>query len=413
MGEALAALTTRGRAFLAAGLVIVVCSVLFGFGPLIAVGVLMALLPILAAALVARGHYQLSLTRTLAPARVAVGSKAQVILELGNASGTPSGRLLLEEQLPYVLGSRPRFVVDRLGQAGPAGWSRRIEYAVRSDLRGRFVIGPLSVRLNDPFGLVDLDRRFSGTSTLTVTPRVHPLPSVPLSGTWTGAGDNRPRSFASGSAEDVTVREYRRGDELRRVHWRSSAKVGELMVRREEQPWQAHATVLLDNRKSAHRGQGPASSLEYAIEAAASVAIHLVQRGFHVRLVTASGHLIEADSVLDSLAAIETEAVGHLDLRFLHEGNTGLVVAVLGDLHPADRPNLIQLRQSSASALALLLDVSQWAGTGTYRTDVDQSLSLLTATGFLAISCTPGDTVAHAWRRLGETRLSRAARVGA
>ncbi len=56
-----------------------------------------------------------------------------------------------------------------------------------------------------------------------VTPRVLPLPPVPLSGAWTGSGDNRPRAFASGSAEDVTVREYRRGDDLRRVHWRSSA----------------------------------------------------------------------------------------------------------------------------------------------------------------------------------------------
>ena len=75
-----------------------------------------------------------------------------------------------------------------------------------------------------------------------------PLPTIPLTGAWTGSGDNRPRAFATGSAEDVTVREYRRGDDLRRVHWRSSARTGELMVRREEQPWQSRATLFLDNR---------------------------------------------------------------------------------------------------------------------------------------------------------------------
>ena len=108
----------------------------------------------------------------------------------------------------------------------------------------------MSVRVSDPFGLVELGRSFRSTATLTVTPRTVPLPPIPLGGAWTGSGDNRPRAFAIGSAEDVTVREYRRGDDLRRVHWRSSARVGELMVRREEQPWQSRATLFVDNRLS-------------------------------------------------------------------------------------------------------------------------------------------------------------------
>ena len=147
----------------------------------------------------------------------------------------------------------------------------------------------MSVRVSDPFGLVELGRSFRSTVSLTVTPRTVPLPPIPLGGAWTGSGDNRPRAFAIGSAEDVTVREYRRGDDLRRVHWRSSARIGELMVRREEQPWQSRATLFLDNRMRAHRGQGIASSLEAAVSAAASIAVHLSQRGFTVRLVTAAG----------------------------------------------------------------------------------------------------------------------------
>src|SRR3990170_231333 len=236
------------------------------------VGVLVAALPLVTAAFLARSRYRLALVRTVTPQLVAAGQPALVRLALTNEGRTPSGLLLLEDQVPYVLGARPRFVLEGIGH----GWRRHVTYQVRSDVRGRFNIGPMSVRVSDPFGMVELGRAFRTSVPLTVTPRTVPLPSVPLGGGWTGSGDNRPRAFATGSAEDVTVREYRRGDDLRRVHWRSSAHAGELMVRREEQPWQSRATLFLDNRAASHRGSGAASSLEHAVSVAASVAVHLV-----------------------------------------------------------------------------------------------------------------------------------------
>ena len=81
---------------------------------------------------------------------------------------------------------------------------------------------------------------------LVVTPTVVPLPATGRAGVWTGAGDNRPRAFASGSAEDVTVREYRHGDPLRRVHWRTSARTGRPAPRRARTtapPWLPVAPV--------------------------------------------------------------------------------------------------------------------------------------------------------------------------
>ncbi len=93
-------------------------------------------------------------------------------------------------------------------------------------------------------------------------------------GTWGGAGDSLARAAAVSGEDDIATREYRDGDDLRRVHWRSTAKRGELMVRREEQPRQMRATVLLDARARGHRGDGPASSFEWAVSAAASVAVH-------------------------------------------------------------------------------------------------------------------------------------------
>ena len=262
--------------------------------------------------MIGRSRYRLALVRTVGPQLVTAGQPARVDLTLTNEGRTPTGMLLLEDHVPYVLGTRPRFVLKEIGH----GWRRHVSYQVRSDVRGRFEIGPMTVRVGDPFGLVELGRAFHTTVPLTVTPRTVPLPSIPLGGGWTGSGDNRPRAFALGSAEDVTVREYRQGDDLRRVHWRTSARFGDLMVRREEQPWQSRATLVLDNRLHVHRGQGIASSLEAAVSTAASIAVHLSRRGFTVRLVTASGedtapqwHYREADlntgPLLEALAVVQ------------------------------------------------------------------------------------------------------------
>ena len=339
MREALAGLTVRGRAFLAAGITAIVCAVILGQPALTRVGVLVAALPLVTAFVIGRSRYRLALVRTVNPQLVTAGQPARVTLTLTNEGRTPSGVLLLEDQVPYVLGTRPRFVLEGIGH----GWRRHVTYQVRSDVRGQFEIGPMTVRVSDPFGLVELGRAFRTTVPLTVTPRTVPLPHVPLGGAWTGSGDNRPRAFATGSAEDVTVREYRRGDDLRRVHWRSSARIGELMVRREEQPWQSRATLFLDNRPRAHRGQGIASSLEAAVSAAASIAVHLSQRGFTVRLVTATGedptsawHFRDAElntgPLLEALAvvAVDRRSPGSRPTGWPSPTHGGLLVAVVG-----------------------------------------------------------------------------------
>ena len=190
MREALSALTIRGRAFLAAGGTAFVCALLLGHDELVRVGALLLLLPLATAFFLGRSRYRLGLVRSLTPTQVAAGQQARVQLDLTNDGRMPTGLLLLEDQIPYVLGTRPRFVVDRMGPR----WKRSVGYLVRSDVRGKFEVGPMKVRLSDPFGLVELDRTFQTRSSLVVTPRVVPLPVVPLSGVWTGSGDTRPRA---------------------------------------------------------------------------------------------------------------------------------------------------------------------------------------------------------------------------
>jgi uncharacterized protein (DUF58 family) len=425
MREALAALTNRGRAFLAAGAAAVLCAVVLGFPALTRVGVLLVLLPVVTAFYVGRGRYRLGLVRSLSPAQVGAGQQARVQLDLTNDGRMPTGLLMLEEQIPYVLGTRPRFVINRMG----AHWKRTVEYAVRSDIRGKFTVGPMTVRLSDPFGLVELDRTFVATSSLVVTPKVTPLPVIPLSGAWTGSGDNRPRSFASGSAEDVTVREYRQGDELRRVHWRSSAKAGELMVRREEQPWQSRATLFIDNRKVAHRGTGAASSMEHAVAVTASIAVHLVQRGFRVRLVTATGEeqggswhepgaqAAETAPLLETLAVITEVGQPNLDVRWLHEaGHSGLLVAVFGAVQEHDKAAVTRMKHSSATAMAISLDVDAWVRGGAPSVPSAPSSggtsAWLASHGFRTVSCGPRDPLIGVWQELGHASNGRRSATG-
>jgi uncharacterized protein (DUF58 family) len=405
--EALAGLTVRGRAFVAAGTTAIVCAVLLDQAALARVGVLVLVLPLITAWVVGRNRYRLALVRTVSPQLVAAGQPARVSLALSNEGRTPNGALLLEDQVPYVLGTRPRFVVEGIS----SGWRRTVTYQVRSDVRGRFEIGPMSVRVTDPFGLVELGRTFRTTVSLTVTPRTVALPQIPLGGAWTGSGDNRPRAFATGSAEDVTVREYRRGDDLRRVHWRSSARVGELMVRREEQPWQSRATLVLDNRAQSHRGQGIASSLEAAVSAAASIAVHLTHRGFAVRLVTATGedlasawHQREADlntaPLLEALAVVQPARQPRLDTTWLSEGaHGGLTVAVFGAVEVGDLPVLRRMQHQAGSALALALDVDAWVGAPAGP----GAAPALGQHGWRAVTVSPRDRLDAVWQELGHT----------
>jgi uncharacterized protein (DUF58 family) len=413
INEALHGLTLRGRSFVAAGLTAVLCGVVLGERDLVRIGALVVLLPVVAALWVARSGNRLGLSRTLGAAQVEVGQRAVVHLELTNV-GPTTGVLLIEEQIPWALGSRPRFVIDSMRP----GWRRQVDYPVQAEVRGKYEIGPLRVRVGDPFGLVELHRTFTKTSSLVVIPTTEPLPAIPLLGAWTGSGDNRPRPFASGSAADVTVRDYRVGDDLRRVHWRSTAKVGALMVRREEQPWQSRCTLFLDNRARVHRGQGPHSSLERAVTAAASIAVHLTTQGFQVRLVSALGEEIEhgwhdgdvsasARPLLERLAVLPTVPTPDLYTGWVDESVTsGMCVAVLGALDDHDRDFLSGLHHRGSASYAVALDVDSWAArtlepSFTRRAGELSPAAWLRQRGWKATELARGGSLQTAWQELG------------
>lgn len=409
---------------LAAGVTAIACSAILGQRDLLRVGVLLALVPVLTTVVLGRSRYQLACSRSVAPVRVEVGRPTQVVLDVTNVSSSRCGLVLAEEQVPYTLGSRPRFVLPGL----EPGEHRTVSYQLRSDVRGRFEIGPLNLRLTDPFGMGEHRRSFTTHDELIVVPRVTALAPVPLAGDWTGSGDTRPRAVAASGEDDVSTREYRQGDDLRRVHWRSTARRGELMVRREEQPWQSRATLLLDRRRGAHRGEGPTSTFEWTVASIASVAVHLASRGYAVRLVDGSpgqdmlanpwSHeprgLGEAASsgVLDALAAVTP--AGPIELqRAVHAAartaTGGLLVAALGDITADDTLLLAGLHQPGTHCVALVADTCSSTPDKGQRAlalnRLQAQVERLRASGWDVALAKPGEPIDVTWRRVDAGRL--------
>ncbi|MFF7139963.1 MULTISPECIES: DUF58 domain-containing protein [Streptomyces] len=428
----LAGLTTRGRSFLAAGVAAAICAYVLGQSDLLRVGLLLAALPLVCATVLHRTRYRVASSRRLSPAHVPAGSEARVHLRMDNVSRLPTGLLMLQDRVPYVLGPRPRFVLDRM----EAGGRREVSYRVRSDLRGRYPLGPLQLRLTDPFGMCELTRSFSTYDTLTVVPRVEPLPPVRLTGEARGYGDGRERSLALAGDDDVIPRGYRHGDDLRRVHWRSTARHGELMVRREEQPQRARCTVLLDTRGTAYPGSGPDSAFEWAVSGAASTLVHMLERGFSVRLLTDTGSSVPgagsdgfagasqetadaAGLMMDTLAVIDHSDGTGLSPAYdvLRGGHEGLLVAFFGDLDEEQAAVAAKMSRRSGGALAFVLDPRAWGGEPAEGPELSETgeerLRMLREAGWTALAVPPGASLAELWRTADRQRTRPGALSGA
>ncbi|HEX5510982.1 MAG TPA: DUF58 domain-containing protein [Actinomycetales bacterium] len=414
---ALSGLTTRGRAFLAAGAAAAACAVILGQRDLLRVAVLLVALPLASVLVVARARHRIQLSRTVTPTRVQAGRQASVRLELANLSRLPTGVLLAEDHVPYVLGARPRFVVDRLAGGARAA----VGYTLRSEHRGRWEVGPLQLRITDPFGMCEVARSFTATDPLVVVPRVHPLLPLLAQGSWMGSGDSTARTAAASGEHDLATREYRHGDDLRRVHWRSTARRGELMVRRDEQPHQMRATVLLDKRTVGHRGDGPASSFEWAVSAAASACALLVEAGYGVRILsdevdttwTGREHATGSGELLDQLAMVDTGGPNELrdaTAQLMRAGGDGLVIALLGEITPADAHLLATLPRRGVTGVAIMLDTTTWAALPRRRAAEitghrEQAARTLDHGGWTVVTTTARESISAAWARM----VSRAA----
>jgi uncharacterized protein (DUF58 family) len=202
-GRVLSLLTLRGRCLVGGAAALLLLGMLLGERPLVQLSVFALALPLLSSAAVARERFRLTARRTVTPARVPRGGFADVVLDVTNADGRTGGLWMLVEPLPTELGPSPRFVVERLG----GGETAQLRYRVHGARRGRHSLGPLRLRLVDPFGLVERTAVGAGSAPLVVVPRVRPLgPGGPAGGQG-GGGDGVRRSIAVHGEDDVSTRE--------------------------------------------------------------------------------------------------------------------------------------------------------------------------------------------------------------
>ncbi|WP_375487125.1 DUF58 domain-containing protein [uncultured Jatrophihabitans sp.] len=416
-------LTTRASCLLAAGVTAVLCGILLGETDLVRAGVLAAAIPLVAAVVVHRSRLQVANRRGLEPRRVASGETVTVNLTVSNRSVLPTGALMLEDQLPAGVTGRARFVVDSLSNRE----SRTISYRIPALGRGRYRVGPLRIRLGDSFRMIELTRSFSTTTEFLVTPRIDRLPAVNPPRSDDPGGNAGSHSVGSHGADDASTREYRIGDDLRKIHWRSTARTGQLMVRQAERPWRAHSTVLLDVRRTAHESRRPApetagpdpvderdnNSLEWAISAAASLAVQAVHAGRDVGLVVDSQQPVrtqftDVDSLTTQLAVLrESPSAGLTGIadQIRSAAHESALVAVLGRLGAADVRLLAEVlpRGRSTPAMALLLDVDSWAGNAPEpdrRSSTEAAAAVLRSSGWRVQVVPHGTPLAYAWQLL-------------
>ena len=277
-------LSKRGWAFLAAAGVLFVGAYLAGNDQLLFVSCLLAVLVGLSFLLVRFRSPRLTAARRFDLDVVSVGAPVTVSIEVTNDTAGRSASALWHDTLPWPPGTTEPARLRSLPPVrfSPAG-STRLEYVLHPPRRGIVEIGPLVVERVDPFGLTRNDVQVGETRELIVAPRVTDLSG---SGFSLAGGDGSVRASrrnAAGNNDDLMTREYRTGDAMRRVHWRATARHGDLMVRQEEESSFPTARLILDTRESGYTS-ATGDDFEWALGMVASLGVHLVSSGFLLQL---------------------------------------------------------------------------------------------------------------------------------
>lgn len=399
-------LTTRGRAFVAAGLTLLLGGFLLGFSDITRVGALLAILPLLAAVATRRTSSTVQVSRRVQPARLVVDQPANVQVVFENTSGRRSQLQLAEERLDHVLGDRPRFVLPPM----EPGDIREVDYQIRSHVRGRHRLGPLTLRVRDPFGLATIAAATPSATDILVLPRIEVLGRGRPRSEGIGAEGTIPHMVALHGEDDVAVRSYHEGDDLRRIHWPATAHRSMLMVRQEDLPARRRAVIVLDSRADGHQGSGALGSFEWSVSAAASIATHLFGHHYALHLVsnetTAGGEttqIIEIDKAMASLAVAQLGPVQRFE-EVLHAAHPltsagGLVIAIVTDHDEATLRQIAALRQPGGVGLLFLLDSKSFVGghSGPPANQTWELASLVKAAGWSTCIVRSGMTVDAAW----------------
>lgn len=320
--------SARGWALLGAGSALGILWWVFGDPELLLAGIFLVLGALGALAYVRLHKPTMLISRRLGAPAVHDGETTMVTLVVDNRTrrSVPHLTMIDEVESLGVAG----FEVARLAPGERASAS----YRVTCSPRGVYRVGPARGHVSDPLGLAELPVRASALDRIVVYPAVERLSGFPqVSGRDPVVHAARPEHNQRGGEDFYTLREYNRGDDLRRIHWPSSAKTDELMIRQMETPWQSRALVLFDVRESVYES---AAAFETAVSGAASVLGHLVRAGFDADFWAGEADTVDAaryTAIMERLALVQTDPA--IDLRAVatrirHSGGGGALVLVTG-----------------------------------------------------------------------------------
>lgn len=341
-----------GVAALVGGLLALVLGLLLGWAPLALVGVGLLAVVVLGVAVVLRPS-RLSIERQIQPPRVPKGSPAIALLTFANRGRGTIGVTVATQ--PFG-DHRVRTVIPRL-RRGERGLR---SYRLPTTTRGIFDVGPVEVVRRDPFELFRLSRTHAETERIWVYPRVldfRPLPTGQRRHLEGPSSDTSPQ----GTITFHRLREYVEGDDLRLVHWRSSARTGTLVVKHNVDTSQPYTVVLLDQRP----GRYTAETFEEAVDVAASVVVTSAANKAPVELRLTDGtavggpRLRDVTPLVDHLTGVQPHADGSLQSQLLGlrraRGGTSLVV-VTGELELDDLPYVALLRRRFERLVVVSVD---------------------------------------------------------
>jgi uncharacterized protein (DUF58 family) len=397
-------ITVRGIALVVGAVLLWLLGRVLGVAELFVVAGATGALVVVSAVSVRLSSASIAVRRTVTAHRLLAGQRAEVALELRSDGRLPSALMLVEDHCDHALteASTSRFVIPGIGP----GRTVAVRYEVRGWYRGRHEIGPLTLRVRDPFGLTERARRYPQTEEVLVYPPVEVLPEGLARGSHHGTETSDSRRLFNAGDEFYTLREYAMGDDLRQVHWPSSAHRGRLMVRQNELPWDADATLFCDTRAGAQRGAGPDSTLEKAVSVTASMLWHLADHHYRLRLLTETAtqppQVEDWETLLDRLAEVAPSRVEQIGpaLMGLHGAESGgLFAAALapppGDGPCAAHPDLRALLQAGRRFAARVGVVCAAAGPPTAR--AEEMAGLLAAAGWRTTVVAPRAPLADQW----------------
>jgi uncharacterized protein (DUF58 family) len=351
--------TRRGWAVLAAAGVVFVIGRVLGLVELYMVALAMATLVVACVVFVRTRQVRVQVDRTLHPPRVHAGSASRVDLTIRNTARRRTPVLSVRD--PFDHGWRwARFLVPPLAP----GSSSRAAYRLPTDERGVFDIGPLEVTLADPFGIASARFATAGMTQLTVYPRIDRIDALPTAqGQDPHSGAQRPRALLGAGEEFYALRQYEVGDDTRRVHWPSTARLDELMIRQDEMPWQTRVTILLDVRAAVHTED----SLEVAVSAAASVHDACRRQQSLIRMVSTDGTdtgfaagTAHDEAILEHLAAVQAtrdDRLAGVAATLRRAGNGGSLAIVTTDrTSRVDLDALARLRGRYGTVVLVLVE---------------------------------------------------------